>query len=63
MSLVDTLDIPAETGQDTFGDFDLLRPADFLPGEQLVGEHLLAHQVEDHLFRRAPVNREIDFHG
>jgi hypothetical protein len=28
MGLVETLDIPAKAGEDAFGDFDLLRPAD-----------------------------------
>ena len=43
--------------------FRYQRSADLLPGEQLVGEHLLSHQVEDHLFGGAFVDCEVDFNG
>jgi hypothetical protein len=36
-------------------------PADFLPREELVAEHLLPHQVKDHLFGGAFATCEVNF--
>jgi len=52
--------LPASLGTSTHSGYR--RSADFLAGQQLVAQHLLADQVEDHFFGGSTVDGGIDLH-